>query len=1131
MIKYKFKSIRTRLAIWFLILTLIPLISALIVTYFQQVNSIKSEAFDKLTAIRDLKTDNLYSWLEERKADMITISTNKELTNLEYIINKKSSDQDNINILNNIRRVITHYFNNSKAYTEIFILNPSTGKILVSTETYMEGEDRSDENFFTEPLQSGELFIRDIYYSNKLAAYAMMYAIPIFDTQQNSKNIVGILVVRIDLKSTLYKMLLKRVGLGETGETIIVNKAGLALNELRWYDNAPLNLKISAEPVIKAIKGNTGIAFTKDYRGKKILAAYTYIPEPGWGFVCKQDITELYAPIHELLKYFMILFSITLALILGLILLISNAITKPIIDITKVAKKINEGDYSARNAIRSRDELGFLAGSANEMAASIESRLAIEKSVRAISETMIKTLSIRDFGTELLKQLMEITKANMSTFYILNEGTSKYEHFTSIGANEELLKSFNAENPEGEFGKVLSKKEISYLKDIPEDTIFKFQTTAGDAIPKEIITIPVLVDSTVVALISLVNINKFSNEIYKIIKQVWMGINTSYSNLIANERTRILAENLQEINQKLEAQSEELQEQNEELISQEEELKQQGEELEEQNIELENQQTMVEEANRLKSEFLSNMSHELRTPLNSILALSGALLMQAGKKLTDEENNYLKIVERNGKQLLKLINDILNISKIEAGKIEINRQEFSLSDTIRKIIESIEPLAEKKNLEIRTNIAKDIPKLHSDEAKLFQILQNIAANAVKFTEEGYIEISAEKFAESVQISVKDTGIGMTEQDQEHVFDEFRQIDGSTSRQFEGTGLGLSISAKLVKILGGKIQVGSTPGVGTIFTITIPLKIDSNQILSEARDFKKQTVLSGDDSEIDKQQTSPAITQSSGKKRLLVVEDNEVAIIQIKTVLESEGYIVDVAAGGKQALEYMKANSPDGIILDLMMPEVDGFEVLESIRSTKSSKNLPVLILTAKDLTKADLDKLSVNNIQQLIQKGDIDKDGLLKKIHLMIYEKDEKKPDKPTEKITMKQTEPQEEKINSSVLIMENNKDNMLTFKAILSDDYDTLEAYDGKNGLKLALKKLPDLILLDIGLPKMDGFEVVKILKKSELTKNIPVIAVTAKAMKGDKEAILGAGCDDYLSKPVNPEELLSKVKKWITR
>ena len=272
------------------------------------------------------------------------------------------------------------------------------------------------------------------------------------------------------------------------------------------------------------------------------------------------------------------------------------------------------------------------------------------------------------------------------------------------------------------------------------------------------------------------------------------------------------------------------------------------------------------------------------------------------------------------------------------------------------------------------------------------------------------------------------------------------------------------------------------------------------------------------------------------KRILLVEDNEAAVIQIKSMLESEGYILDVAHNGQEALDYVTHTIPHGIILDLMMPGVDGFEVLKKIRDTGETAKIPVLIITAKDLTSEDLQRLTADNIQQLIQKGDVDREGLLLKIKMMLGAEARvlTKPSPTTPRIPNLGAEPVKRmKVGGipTVLIVEDNPDNMITIKAVLQDRYNILAATDGEEGLNTVLAEIPDLVLLDISLPKMDGYTVVRKMREKKDTRDIVVIGLSAHAMKGDKEKIMAEGCDDYMPKPLDPEELLRKIEEWLER
>ncbi|MFH1155247.1 MAG: response regulator [Pseudomonadota bacterium] len=1343
--KFRFKSIKTRLKVWFLLVALLPLVLACSIISWQRVGVIKANVFDKLAAIRDLKAGEINFWLNERVGDVHAFSRIAESENIGAVLSGSAESAEGVKTRKNLAVMLSRIIGSYSDYSELFIVSGKSGKVVVSTESSREGEDVSGIRYFTEPLRTGEACISTIYESRTLTRYAMEFSAPIFRHSDSGKSALGVLVARIDLEHSVYPLLLNRTGLGNTGETLIVNRNVVALNELRWYTGAPLKLKIDATPALLASQGKTGVVEALDYRGEKVIAAYTYIPSTGWGFVAKMDLAEVYVPIRALLGNILILVLVVGAAALLLSAVLARSTTQPILDITEVAKRIREGDLTARNRISSTDEVGYLAESFNQATEAVALRIGMEKQNADLAETLILPKEVAGFARKVLEKFMAITQSQMGAFYCRREGEARFEPLAAIGVNAGLMEPFDAERFEGEFGTVLATGRMSHIRSIAQDTLFTFKTFAGTAVPREIITLPVMVDQEVRAMICLASLGGYSQAALTVMGQpAFIGLNTAFANLLANERTRDLVDALLKSNQKLQTQQEELE-------AQAEEMRQQSEELRSQNGELARQRLALEEAGRLKSQFLSNMSHELRTPLNSILALSRVLMMQATAKLSTEEVNYLDIIERNGKNLLTLINDILDLSRIEAGRMDVNPKRFSLRLTLDNSIESIAPIAMEKGIEIRKDIPGDLPLIESDEIRVSQILQNLIGNAVKFTDAGHVTVSARNDSGKISVRITDTGIGIGETDLPFIFDEFRQADGSSSRRHEGTGLGLAIARKAARMLGGEISVRSELGSGSVFTLTLPmvwqgtapvyepavkqrlpvnkpvprtvLVVDDDpamtamisrylvqegystitatsgpealelaerdlpfaitldiimpemdgwevlqslkenpvtrgipviivsifeeretgfalgavgyvtkpvirrQLLSEIEKIGKpgtRLIMIVDDNGLDRQAIRQIIekagltaveafdgasclellerqipdvlvldlmmpepdgfsvlerirsnpetmdlpvivvtakdltdedrvrltgnvfsvlekTQATSETllaeikrilaglepvskhsgmlrpaaapRILIVDDNESVIIQVKSVLESAGFAADVARGGQEAFDYVSGTIPDGIILDLMVPEIDGFAVLEKIRGTAETVKIPVLILTAKDLTPEDFRKLSANNVQQLVQKGDINRDSLLFKVRSMV--------DRRVRVVR----EP------ATLLVVEDNFDNMTTVKAILQGRYRILEAMDGEQGLRLAEKELPDLILLDMALPTMDGFRVVRNLKDDKTMNSIPVIAMTAKVMKGDREKALEAGCDDYMAKPLDAERLLKMIESWLQK
>ncbi|SPD74623.1 putative Histidine kinase [uncultured Desulfobacterium sp.] len=919
----QFKSIKNRLTFWFLLVALLPFITVSIVSYQRRIEEVKQREFDKIATIRDLKIKQITTWLHERFNDLKALADDPELRSLEDSPDGQPASEAHSSRFASIRQYLKDYVSLHKDYTEAFFIG-SSGQIEIATNERLEGESRAGNLYFTQPLKTGEIYIKDIFYSLNLNIITMTISMPIHCALHHRGHIIGILVLRINLDHTIYELLSDVSGLGETGETVIFNKELTALSHLRGLPHSALNQKLETREAMLAVQGKTGIITTSDYRAKTVLAAYGYIQVTGWGFVAKQDLEEINAPVNKMLSDFLLTLFIAVILVFLLAVILSRSVARPVLEMIEVSKKIQGGDMDARNTIFSSDEFGFLSESFNRMADSLALQMRVKQADSEIMETLVRGQNITSFASELLKTLMKITDSEMSAFYMLNEKNSRFEHITSIGMMPEIMQYYDPMNHEGEFGAAIATQKISHIKEITEDTAFKFRTFAGTIPPREIVSIPVIVGGMVTAMISLASIRSYSRESLEVFNQPWvLGLNAAFSNLMANEETRRLANELKDINEELESQARMLRAQTKELIRK-------SDELHDQNIELDLKRREVEEANRLKSQFLSNMSHELRTPLNSIMALSRVLIMQTGGKITEEEASYLRIIERNGKNLLALINDILDLSKIEAGRVTINPRAFSLETTIDTIIENLSPIAAEKGLQLSSKIEEDFPRIETDEERLYQILQNIIGNAVKFTDKGSVTVSAGFDVENFFISVADTGIGIPGDQLGHIFEEFRQVDGSSSRKFEGTGLGLAIALKSARMLGGDISVESIPEEGSTFVLTLPIAWKGEKPIYESRPARPQHGI------------------RTERKTILVVDDDPEAANMISTSLLKEGYNIIAATSGKEAIKLAQRYSPFAITLDILMPDMDGWEVLQTLKNSPDTKDIPVIIVSVTE---------------------------------------------------------------------------------------------------------------------------------------------------------------------------------------
>lgn len=1343
-----FRSVKQRFIFWFLTISILPLLISVVAVMYYFSDHIRQSEMNKLLAIRDLKTNQINSWLQEREGDAKTISEAPllQILSQKSYLKRGSIAPDKVEA-RLLRLYLENWISNNSDFGEIYIINASDGKVILSSNPNREGLSKISDPYYLQPIKTRGTFFKDVYLSPSDHTPSIGFAVPVFMVD-DPRQIISILVLRIKLENALYPLLHNRTGLGETGESILVKKDGIVLSELLHQPGAILNAKLQTHAVRESTSGITNVTETTDYRGKPIIAAYAPIELSHWGLIVKRDLDDMMQPLNNMYVFLTILTIICIILVLLFAIYIARKITKPITEMATVAQSITRGELSNRISTPGNDEFGILAETINNTADALQGKIRVQQGETEIASTMVHATDMDTFSLGLLQKLIEITGSTLGAVYLVSNDGKQLIPLNAIGVSNEALHPYDLATLEGDMGEVVLKNEILHIQVIPPDTLFNYKTFLGEVVPKELMYIPLSLGNSLHAMIVLGSLRRYTHEIRTIIDHTQVTVNTAFANLKANIRTRNLASELESRNAELTTQSMRLQAQAEELQTQSEELQHQSNELQAQNVELEVQKKQVDDANRLKSEFLSNMSHELRTPLNSIMALSRVLNTQTGEKLTPEEKNYLEIIERNGKLLLSLINDILDLSRIEAGKMDLSIREISMKEITENVVAGLKPLCNNKGITIGYSFPEELPRIQSDEKKVYQIIQNLAGNAVKFTGKGGVTITGKSTPAEIELTISDTGIGIAGKDLPGIFDEFRQVDGSSSRSYEGSGLGLAIARRLANLLGGNIYAESEPGKGSQFHLVLPIRYEGSQAATEVtalqgsipaqtqkrtilivddepavvqliattltrqgfhtvacpnsrmavemaekhqpfaitldvlmpeidgwevlQNLKKNqktshipvimisvspdkdtgfalgavgylmkpvrpetllrevtrlnlkerpTIMVVDDNLIERSEMAHIIRQknftileaenglqclqmlknqlpdlilldlmmpimdgfelldrvrldprtrnipviivtardlSSEEKdalqgkvssllvkgtfdadrvllelttlvktleekhgqpapRILLVDDNEVVIIQVKSVLEPAGYHIDVAHGGEEALSYIKDNTPDGIVLDLMMPGVDGFMVLDAMRSTPSTEKIPVLILTAKTLTREDLSRLKANNIKQLLQKGDVDKEELLTIVRHMLL----KLPEPPASQPTPGSA--------PSILLIEDNPDNRITVRAILGKEHQITEAHDGAAALEILKTVHPDLILLDMGLPGMDGLAVLRTIKQDPARRDIPVIALTAHAMKDDRERYLNAGCSDYLSKPFTPELLTEKIDKWI--
>ncbi|PKG22318.1 hybrid sensor histidine kinase/response regulator [Niallia nealsonii] len=688
---------------------------------------------------------------------------------------------------------------------------------------------------------------------------------------------------------------------------------------------------------------------------------------------------------------------------------IIKGMTKNLYRVASVMSSVayNQGTEFPRVSIKTKDEIGRIAEAYNEMAISLEQHSQQEKELKIkaeeqswhdskLAEITSAFTCVEDFNslaTLFINQVTPTIEAQYGVFYI-KEITGELQRLEKV-ASYGFVENDSMKNRQrfllGEklIGQCALENRPINLTRIPDDYI-KLESGLGSATPRNIYILPIEFEGEVLAVIEFASFKLFSPIQQKLLKMVIGHLGIAINSIKNRMQVKKLLEESQALTEELQSQSEELQAQQEELIAINEELEVQYKTSEQKNEELEKLSVILEEkahqlvlSSQYKTEFLANMSHELRTPLNSMLILAQMLLEKANDNLTFKQLEYLQTINSSGNDLLHLINEILDLAKIETGKIDIIEGEVRL-DSIKDFAEKqFRHLAEKKGLEFKVILHENLsPSIYTDEHRLKQIISNLLANAFKFTNKGSVILQIEEAGYSIPekgevlaavdsaitFTVKDTGIGIPKGKQNFIFGAFHQADGTTSRKYGGTGLGLSICKEVSNLLGGAIRVESEEGIGSSFTLYLPHKPKRQSIpvflpqkeIAASRENTESFIIETKTSLFNKEIENESALLVKGKK-IMIVDDDMRNIFSLSAVLEDYGMEVLFAENGREGLEVLMANQDiDLILMDIMMPEMDGFEAMAKIRSMPRFQNIPVIALTAKAMK---------HNREQCIEAG------------------------------------------------------------------------------------------------------------------------------------------------------------------
>lgn len=964
------------------------------------------------------------------------------------------------------------------------------------------------------------------------------------------------------------------------------------------------------------------------------------------------------------------------------------AITTRLQMIENIANSIAAGEYHTRVNDEGKDILGSLAGSLNKMASNLETSFKkiseeewIQNGIARLNEKMIGEKNVEVLGKNIAEFISDFLKTDITAVYF---STDQQNFYLSSGVGVESGHSRKEISlGEGLAGRCAATRKPVFVTDIPRENIV-FNFSAGAIAPAELHAYPVFYENILKCIIEIGAVHSLPESTRDFMQQAAFSIGNAIHSARDHKRLQELLEEtqaqseelqaqheeLENINTELEAQSEKLQASEEELRVQQEELQQANQELEERSRLLEERNELIQERNyeiqakaqaleqstKYKSEFLANMSHELRTPLNSILLLSRLLTENHDKNLNKEQIEYANVIQASGNGLLTLIDEILDLSKIESGKMDLDYQNVPLENVITGLYDMFQHVAKEKGLDFRITCDECPPTIETDKLRLEQILRNLFANAIKFTSSGYVKGEISATEKEIHFAIMDTGIGIPESKQQTIFEAFQQADGSTRRKFGGTGLGLSISRELARLLGGNITLKSEEGKGSTFTLIIPLK--KGGIVQQQEPGKPETHKPAEIAEKDEfiaeniPEPIPDDRKNilAGDKTILIIEDDTAFAKSLQDFSRRKGYKVLCAVRGDEGIQLAKKFRPLGILLDLQLPVKSGWQVMEELKSDPETRPIPVHMMSSLEARKRGISSGAIDfinkpvafeqmtavfdkiehalsrdpkkvliveenpkhaealsyflgnfNVHTEIKSGikdsinalgnkDVDcvildmgvpainsyatleavkKTPGLENLPIIIFTgnnlsgAEEMKIRKYADSIVIKtahsfqrildevslflhlveedkkKKSPVKKKSSSlkdilkgkTVLIADDDVRNIFSLtRSLESFGMNVISAMDGKDAIR-QMEANPgiDVVLMDMMMPEMDGYESTARIRENPKYRHLPIIAVTAKAMTGDREKCINAGASDYITKPVDADQLISLLRVWL--
>jgi signal transduction histidine kinase/CheY-like chemotaxis protein len=938
----------------------------------------------------------------------------------------------------------------------------------LAMDVVASGADLSNDPKFTEAV-ARKVYYGPVYFRRESEPY-MTLAIA------GTRRDAGVSVAEVNLK--LIWDVVSQIKVGERGHAYVVDAQGRLIAHpdislvLRNTDMSKLAQVRAARASASGGAGTTDnpsetVQEAENIEGRKVLTAYARVAPLGWLMFVELPAEEAYAPLYAALKRlaFVLLAALCIAVLAGMFL--AGRMVGPIQALRTGAARLGSGDLSQRIAVKTGDELEALADQFNDMAGQLqESYAGLEKKVeqrtheletrshelaqsvgelRALGEVTQAVNSTLDLATVLstiVAKAVQLSGTEAGSIYVVDPTTQGLHLRASHGMSDELIAELNRQ------GVDLSEKTIAAAaaQQAPVQT-----PDLKEAAPSAVLNILLRAGYRAVLIVPL------------------LGPEGLIGMLVVRRKAPgEFPQHTLDLLQTFAAQSV-LAIQNANLFT-----------------EVEEKSRQLALASQHKSQFVASMSHELRTPLNAIIGLTEMMVSNAARFGTEKAAEPLRRVHRAGTHLLGLINQVLDLSKIEAGKLELSPETVNLAPLIEEVIGTARQLAEQNKNRLVLEAQENLGQLTVDPMRLRQILLNLLSNACKFTKQGVVALRVKRVVDGrnwIEIAVADTGIGMTPEQQAKLFEEFTQADSSTARQYGGTGLGLAITRRLAHMMGGDVTVTSEPGKGSVFTVRLPGGADSQARSSTASDGRR----------------------SPTAGCVLVIDDDATARELIADHLKAEGFSVVTAAGGVEGLKLAKELRPTAITLDVMMPDLDGWSVLAALRQDPELAEIPVIMITIVDEHRRGIALGAAGYLTKPIDR---------ERLHRLVTRFRASTP--PTRVLLVEDDAVQRERMRGW----------------LEGPQWAVREAANGREALDRLQQGKPDVILLDLMMPEMDGFAVVAALQKEADWRDIPVIVITSLDLDAKDRERLNAGVQLVLVKErFRPADLVERIRRLVQK